>query len=250
MGETADRDGGSGGTRGSALSGLAVVLGCVLFLGGFVWGAVLYQPYTVPTDSMDPTVKAGDRVLAERIAGDEVRRGDVVVFRDAGWGDLPMIKRVVGVGGDKVTCCDRAGRLSIDGRPVDEPYLAAGEPASLTRFAETVPEGRLFLLGDNRQSSQDSRVHLQGGHWAVPRSAVDARVDATAWPMAGFGMMPRPAGFAGLPGGLSEPGPVRPLVGATVAGAVLILGGAAHGPLTRRRAGRASPSASRGDRRI
>ena len=69
------------GRLGNALSGLAVAVGCVLFLGGFVWGAVVYQPYTVPTDSMTPTVKAGDRVLAERIDGDEVRRGDIVVFQ-------------------------------------------------------------------------------------------------------------------------------------------------------------------------
>ena len=79
------------GRLGSVLSGLAVAVGCVLFLGGFVWGAVEYQPYTVPTDSMDPTVKAGDRVLAQRISGDEVRRGDVVVFKDAQWGDMPMV---------------------------------------------------------------------------------------------------------------------------------------------------------------
>ncbi|MCW0121709.1 signal peptidase I, partial [Bacillus subtilis] len=90
---------------------------------GFVWAAVVYQPYTVPTDSMSPTVKPGDRVLAERIDGADVRRGDVVVFTDEVWGATPMVKRVVGVGGDKVACCDREGRLTVNGTPVDEPYL-------------------------------------------------------------------------------------------------------------------------------
>lgn len=69
------------GRLGSTLSGLAVALGCVLFLGGFVWGAIVYAPYTVPTDSMAPTIVSGDRILAQRIDGAEIERGDVVVFR-------------------------------------------------------------------------------------------------------------------------------------------------------------------------
>ncbi|MGW7520250.1 signal peptidase I [Streptomyces sp. NPDC054796] len=225
-----------GGRVGNALSGLAVALGCVLFLGGFVWGAVLYQPYTVPTDSMDPTVKAGDRVLAERIDGDEVRRGDVVVFQDSVWGDVPMVKRVVGVGGDKVACCDKQGRLTVNGESVDESYLKDQGPDSQSPFKETtVPQGKLFLLGDHRIDSVDSRVHLQDGdHGAVARADVNARVDAVAWPMEGFGMLARPGGFAAMPGGISEQGPLRPVAVAIVAGAVLILAGAAYGPIARR----------------
>ena len=80
------RDKGPVGSRtGQRLSGLAVALGLVLFLGGFAWGAVVYRPYTVPTSSMAPTIGAGDRVLAQRIDGGEVRRGDVVVFTDTTW---------------------------------------------------------------------------------------------------------------------------------------------------------------------
>ena len=88
---TAPRSGGGtssgpvGSRTGQRLSGLAVALGLVLFLGGFAWGALLYRPYTVPTSSMSPTIAAGDRVLAERIDGGEVRRGDVVVFTDKTW---------------------------------------------------------------------------------------------------------------------------------------------------------------------
>ncbi|MCX4819661.1 signal peptidase I [Streptomyces sp. NBC_01142] len=222
------------GRLGSALSGLAVAVGCVLFLGGFIWGAVVYQPYTVPTDSMSPTVKVGERVLAERIDGDAVRRGDIVVFRDAQWGDMPMVKRVVGVGGDKIACCDADGRLTVNGTAVEEPYLRTQGPASRQGFTATVPKGQLFLLGDERSVSLDSREHLEEpGQGSVPRSAVTARLDAVAWPLDG-GLVDRPEGFAALPGGVSQPGPVKLIVGAVVVGVLLILGGAAYGPIQRR----------------
>ncbi|MET7764120.1 signal peptidase I [Streptomyces sp. NPDC005336] len=225
-----------GGKLGSVLSGLAVAVGCVLFLGGFAWGAVLYKPYTVPTDSMSPTIAKGNRVLAQRIDGGEVRRGDVVVFQDEVWGALPMVKRVVGVDGDKVVCCDKQGRLSVDGKVLEEPYLRSTEPASLTQFSTTVPKGRLFLMGDHRSDSLDSRVHLtDSSHGAVPRGAVTARVDATAWPVGGLGMLERPGAFKALPGGISQPGPLRLILTAVVTGAVLILAGAAYGPVARRR---------------
>ncbi|WP_406384296.1 signal peptidase I [Streptomyces sp. NBC_01618] len=229
------RTGDGHGRLGSMLSGLAVAVGCVLFLGGFVWGAVVYRPYTVPTGSMTPTVRAGDRVLAERIDGSEVHRGDVVVFTDPAWGDnVPMVKRVVGIGGDTIACCDK-GRLTINGKAVEEPYLQTEGLASMENFTADVPKGRLFLLGDERSSSLDSRVHLKDpGQGSVPRSAVRARVDAIAWPM--NGMVARPQGFASLPGGVSSPGPLRLQLGAMVAGVVLILGGAAYGPIAARSA--------------
>ncbi|MEU2262765.1 signal peptidase I [Streptomyces sp. NPDC019645] len=220
------------GRLGSVLSGLAVALGCVLFLGGFVFGALLYQPYTVPTDSMSPTVEPGDRVLAQRIDGSEVRRGDIVVFTDKVWADAPMVKRVVGVGGDKVVCCDSDGRMTVNGRAVEEPYLPGEEPASPMGFTVSVPEGKLFLLGDERRTSVDSRSHLQeAGQGTVPRAAVSARLDAVAWPVGG--VLERPRGFAALPGGISEPGPIRPVVASVALGALLILGGAAYGPLVK-----------------
>lgn len=183
------------GGLGNVLSGLAVAIGFALFLGGFVWGAVVYRPYTVPTDSMMPTVRPGDRVLAQRIDGGEVRRGDVVIFTDSMWSDSPMVKRVVGIGGDTVKCCGPVGGLTVNGAPLDEPYadtkgpdtglaMPPGQTAPTgTPFEVTVPEGNLFLLGDRRAASLDSRAHLQeAGQGTVPRSAVSARVDALAWP--------------------------------------------------------------------
>ncbi|MET9595742.1 signal peptidase I [Streptomyces sp. NPDC006516] len=247
MSGTGRRDDGRG-RLGSVLSNLAVAVGCVLFLGAFAWGAVVYKPYTVPTGSMTPTVNAGDRVLAERVDGDDVRRGDVVVFTDSTWGDVPMVKRVVGVGGDKVACCGKDGRLTVNGKPVDEPYLRAegasslggpdGKgPASPQNFTAEVPEGQLFLLGDERNTSMDSRVHLEDpGQGSVPRSAVQARVDAVAWPL--NGMIDRPEAFAALPGGISSTGPLRLQLTCLVVGVVLILGGAAYGPIAARRSAR------------
>ncbi|CAM5590043.1 Signal peptidase I OS=Streptomyces rimosus subsp. rimosus (strain ATCC / DSM 40260 /JCM 4667 / NRRL 2234) OX=1265868 GN=lepB PE=3 SV=1 [Streptomyces rimosus subsp. rimosus] len=165
-----------------------------------------------------------------------MRRGDVVVFRDSVWGDLPMVKRVVGVGGDTVACCSKDGRLTINGKPVEEPYLHAKGPASPTGFSSKVPVGQLFLLGDHRNDSLDSRTHLQDAdHGTVSRTAVDARVDARAWPLGSMGMVERPTGFAAMPGGTSQPGPVKIIVGAVILGAVMILGGAAYGPVARRR---------------
>ncbi|MFJ3580713.1 signal peptidase I [Streptomyces sp. NPDC090127] len=244
MSGTIRTDGGRG-RLGSVLSGLAVAVGCVLFLGGFVWGALLYQPYSVPTDSMTPALAVGSKVLAERIDGDEARRGDIVIFNDPLWGGSTMVKRVVGVGGDTVACCDKDGRLMIDGKAVVEPYTGGGAAASGREFSAAVPEGKLFLLGDERHHSLDSRTHLEDvGQGSVPRSTVTGRVDAVAWPAPD--VVERPAGFAALPGGVSVPGPVEPLFYAIVGGCVLILGGAAYGPVARL-AGRRS-SGRRGGR--
>ncbi|MFG2559429.1 signal peptidase I [Streptomyces sp. NPDC048496] len=230
------RTGDGHGRLGSMLSGLAVAVGCVLFLGGFAWAAVVYKPYTVPTESMTPTVNAGDRVLAKRVDGAEVRRGDVVVFKDRAWGDMPMVKRVVGIGGDRIACCEKSGRLTVNGKPIEEPYLQTKGLASVENFTAEVPKGQLFLLGDERSGSLDSRVHLDDpGQGSVPRSAVQARVDAIAWPM--NGMIERPQAFADLPGGVSEPGPLKLQLAAVVAGVVLIVGGAAYGPIAARSAG-------------
>ncbi|GGR42268.1 signal peptidase I [Streptomyces griseomycini] len=232
---TASRGGGTGpaGSRtGQRLSGLAVALGLVLFLGGFAWGAVVYRPYTVPTTSMAPTIGAGDRVLAQRIDSGDVRRGDVVVFEDETWANTPILKRVVAVGGDTVSCC-QDGKLEVNGEEIDEPYLPEDTATGFNSFPEvTVPKGRLFLLGDERSGSVDSTAHLaDAANGTVSRGAVQARVDAVVWPM--DGMLPAPTGFEEL-GALSSPGPLRTITAAVIAGAVLVLGGAAYGPVAKR----------------
>ncbi|MBX9360235.1 signal peptidase I [Streptomyces massasporeus] len=237
MTHTAPRGGGSstgpvGSRTGQRLSGLAVALGLVLFLGGFAWGAVVYRPYTVPTSSMTPTIDAGDRILAQRVDGGEVRRGDVVVFKDTTWANAPMVKRVVAIGGDTVSCC-KDGKLKVNGKEIDETYLPKGTPAEMSNFPTvTVPKGRLFLLGDERGNSVDSTAHLtDAASGTVARSAVDARVDSVVWPMKG--MLERPTGFEPL-GALSSPGPLRTIILLVIAGAVLVLGGGAYGPIAKR----------------
>ncbi|MFE3036754.1 signal peptidase I [Streptomyces canus] len=218
-----------GGRAGQRLSGLAVALGLVLFLGGFAWGAVIYRPYTVPTGSMTPTIDIGDRVLAQRVDGDEVRRGDVVVFTDKTWvSNGPVVKRVVAVGGDTVSCCTN-GKLTVNGKAIDETYLKGGVVEDKSIPTVKVPKDRLFLLGDERQGSLDSSVHLtDAARGTVARSAVTARVDAVVWPMKG--MLERPSAFEPL-GALSSPGPLRTIVVLIVAGGVLVLGGGAYGPV-------------------
>lgn len=235
MGTAGSDKGKANADPGGILSGVAVVLGLVMFLGAFGWAAVVYKPFTVPTSSMSPTIGIGDRVAAQRIDGDEVRRGDVVVFRDKSWvTNANVVKRVVAVGGDTVSCCTD-GKLTVNGKEIEEPYLPEGSLAEIKNFPTVkVPEGRLFLLGDERQGSLDSTAHLTdaaGG--TVARSAVSARVDAVVWPM--NGMLKRPTGFEAL-GPLSTPGPLRVIGYLLVGGVVLIFGGSAYGPIAKRAA--------------
>ncbi|MFD8304855.1 signal peptidase I [Streptomyces sp. NPDC059690] len=234
---TAPRSGGKstgpvGSKAGQRLSGLAVALGIVLFLGGFGWGALVYRPYTVPTTSMTPTIDAGDRVLAQRVDGSEIRRGDVVVFNDKTWvTNASVVKRVVAVGGDTVSCCTD-GKLTVNGKQIDEGYLKGGAVEDKKIPTVKVPKGRLFLLGDERSGSLDSSAHLSdAAQGTVARSAVTARVDAVVWPAKG--MLERPTGFETL-GALSTPGPLRVIVTLIVVGGVLVLGGGAYGPIAKR----------------
>lgn len=147
---------------------------------------------------------------------------------------MALVKRVVAVGGDKISCCTD-GKLVVNGKQIQESYLRKGQAAELTGIPSiTVPKGRLFLLGDERTGSLDSTAHLtEAFNGTVPRSSVDARVDAVVWPM--NGMLARPTGFETL-GGLSTPGPLRLLTVAIVVGGVLVLGGGAYGSIADRAA--------------
>ncbi|MER6075194.1 signal peptidase I [Streptomyces sp. NPDC001817] len=169
--------------RGLGVSALVIgVLGLVLAVGGFAWLRDAYGVSTVGGSSMRPTYGQGDRVVWERAGGKEVRRGDVVLFTPPeSYGfDGPLMKRVVGVGGDRVRCCTLVGsreRVTVNGQPVEEPYVYGGDADGAHQpYDVKVPEGRLFLLGDYRANSNDSRFHLgeQGG--TVSENAVLGRV--------------------------------------------------------------------------
>lgn len=125
--------------------------------------------YRAASDSMSPTVRTGD-LLVTTAAPTAPRRGDVVVFSDPGaWASAssrltgspvegPFVKRVIGLPGERVACCDGDGRITVDGRALDEPYLPTGTGlASVLAFDEVVGLDAVYVLGDNRGGSIDSR---------------------------------------------------------------------------------------------
>ncbi len=180
-----------------------VVAGAVLW----VLTAFLAKPFAIPSGSMEPTLRAGDRVLVDRLAYrlGPIERGDVVVFDGTDSftpADAPAdyVKRVVGVGGDRVRCCAADGRLSVNGDLLDEQgYLAVGDLPSDVAFDVQVPAGRLFVLGDHRSQSADSRSHLgDPGGGMVSEDRVVGRVSHVLWPWGRIGAVARPDTFAAL----------------------------------------------------
>jgi signal peptidase I len=221
----------AGGVLG-ALTEVVVVVGMALVLA-LVVKTFLVQAFFIPSESMERTLLVGDRVLVSKLTPGpfELERGDVVVFKDpGGWltplpepqdgafraglrtvltfvGLLPqdsgehLIKRVVGLPGDRVQCCDATGRLTVNGVPVDEPYLDDGIAPSTMPFDVTVPADRLWVMGDNRSSSEDSRFHtdLEGGG-TVPVSSVVGAAFVVVWPVGRAGTLGTPEGaFASVP---------------------------------------------------
>ena len=154
----------------------ATCAGLLTVLSGIFWARTDYQLYSVTSDSMAPTLTAGQDVLA-RSDSSGPQRGDIVVVSGSAWniGDL-AIKRVIGVGGDQVACC-ADGKVTVNGKPFDEPDLGSAG-GGLPGYSVTVPQGRLFLLGDNRQDSIDSRMFLSQEQGTLPVSAVRGRVVA------------------------------------------------------------------------
>ncbi|MES5817333.1 signal peptidase I [Streptomyces sp. RG80] len=176
---------------------------CLLFL--LLLNAFVVQPFQIPSGSMEKGLRIGDRVLVNKLAyrfGAEPRRGDVVVFDGTGYfGDADYIKRVVGVGGDHVVCCDKEGRIEVNGRSVDESaFLYPGDSPSSVDFDVVVPDGTLFVLGDHRAESSDSRDHLGSpGGGMIPVGEVIGRADWIVWPTAHWTRLERPDGYARVP---------------------------------------------------
>ncbi|MGW2523625.1 signal peptidase I [Streptomyces sp. NPDC001617] len=180
-----------------------ILLVCLVFL--LILNAFVAQPFQIPSGSMENGLRIGDRVLVNKLAyrfGAEPRRGDVVVFDGTGYfGNADYIKRVVGVGGDRVVCCDKEGRIEVNGRSVDESsFLYPGDTPSTVPFHVVVPDGTLFVLGDHRSDSSDSRDHLGSpGGGMIPVSDVIGRADWIVWPAGHWTGLHRPSSYARVP---------------------------------------------------
>ncbi|NEA61811.1 signal peptidase I [Streptomyces sp. SID12488] len=156
--------------------------------------------------SMTPTIADGEVVYGKRIYGSEVRRGDVVVIDSPEGPDgVVSLRRVIGVGGDRVACCTD-GKIVLNGAALEEPYLKGVDPDGLgLAYYVTVPKGRLFLLGDKRNDSIDSRMHLVDHQGSVPASGVQARIiaeDTAVRPYLLLGAGGCALALAGLVGGV------------------------------------------------
>ncbi|MGP2438505.1 signal peptidase I [Streptomyces sp. JW3] len=181
------------------------LLVCLVFL--LLLSVFVLQPFRIPSGSMERGLRIGDRVLVNKLAyrfGAGPQRGDIVVFDGTGtFGAGDYIKRVVGVGGDHVVCCDEEGRVQVNGRSVDESaFLYPGNSPSTVRFDVEVPDGTLFVLGDHRADSSDSRDHLGSpGGGMVPVDDVIGRADWIVWPFGHLTGFDRPGAYARVPDG-------------------------------------------------
>lgn len=182
--------------RRRPLVGVAAVVVLLLLATIGVRHAVV-QTFWVPSGSMRPLLQEGDVLLVDRATRGTARRGEVVVLDGTGYlgpgddGDRYWVKRVIGIGGDRVRCCDDAGRLELDGAPLDEPYLPAGTAPSTVRFDVEVPRGTVFVMGDARADSTDSRSHLGSpGGGMIPESRIVGEVSRIGWPLGRAGQVP------------------------------------------------------------
>ncbi|MCM2411415.1 signal peptidase I [Streptomyces sp. RKAG290] len=220
--------------RRSAVKEIPLLITVALLIA-LVLKTFLVQAFVIPSGSMEQTIRIGDRVLVDKLTpwfGSRPQRGDVVVFKNpSDWpppnpvtatespvvikqvkevltfiGLLPsddeqdLIKRVVAVGGDTVKCCDKDGRLMVNGQAVDEPYLFPGNPPSTIKFEVKVPVGRIFVMGDHRSNSADSRFHLdKTADGTVSEDAVVGRAVVIGWPLGHWRKLEERSAFSSVP---------------------------------------------------
>ena len=219
----------------AATKEFVIVIGMALVLS-FVVKTWLLQAFYIPSGSMEDTLVLNDRVIVSKLTPGafELKRGDIVVFSDPGnWveplpkephgtvvtavrqglmfvGLLPndsedhLIKRVIGLPGDHVVCCDEGERLTVNGTPLVEPYIKPGDAPSAMDFDITVPKGSVWVMGDHRSDSSDSRFHDEpsgtGKDGSVSESLVVGRAVALVWPLDHLTWLSNPkATFAKVP---------------------------------------------------
>jgi signal peptidase I len=235
----------------AAVREFAIVVGMALVLS-FVVKTWLLQAFYIPSGSMEDTLVLNDRVIVSKLTPGpiDLKRGDIIVFADPGdWLDpapqqhhgtvstlvrdgltfiglLPdnaenhLIKRVIGLPGDHVVCCDEGGRITINGAPIKEPYLKPGDAASEQNFDITVPAGRVWVMGDHRSNSADSRAHdgpaNNGSSGSVDESLIVGRAVLLVWPLDHLAFLSNPSStFAKVPAPNAPPVGVGPPQGAS-----------------------------------
>jgi signal peptidase I len=213
-----------------------IVIVVIAVVASFLIKTYLIRSFYIPSDSMQNTLQENDRILVDELVPGLIplQRGDVVVFKDpGGWltdqaplvptplesasdwvlnifGLSPedandhLIKRVIGLPGDKVVCCDTQGRMSVNGVPLTEPYLfntGGTTSASSTSFSVTVPQGDLWVMGDHRDDSKDSRYNTDTKYKGfVPISDVVGRAFVISWPLSRWSVLSNyPNTFKGVP---------------------------------------------------
>jgi len=198
---------------------------------------LLVESFYIPSGSMEPTLTPEDRILVNKIGGaSSLQRGDLVVFdgtqtfadragaADSGQSsavgrimgsmvssltihlnESDYVKRVVGLPGDHVVCCDARGLLTINGTAVPEPYLYPGDKPSDLTFDVLVPPERIWVMGDHRSDSADSRAHLgDPGGGMVPLEDVVGRAGFVYWPPSRVALVRAPASLVGIPANTGE----------------------------------------------
>ncbi|MCW2897451.1 MAG: signal peptidase [Actinomycetia bacterium] len=248
---------------------LAVIVVAALVLT-ILLKAFVVQVFSIPSGSMENTLLPGDRILVSKIVYQfrPIARGDIVVFSGAGSWDPPdqppsnwfartwdgatnlvgiagpntdYVKRVIGTPGDHVVCCNAQGRVTVNGVPLSESsYVYPGDAPSEMRFNITVPSGRLWVMGDNRGNSDDSRYRTSyPGGGTIPESAVVGRAFLIIWPLSRVSDLPIPNSFEQP--ALSAAAGLATAPPATVAGGTAFAGAVA---LTWRRRRRRGPGAT------
>jgi len=179
------------------------------------------QFFYIPSGSMENTLLVNDRVGVNKFGAlfSDIKRGEVVVFRDpADWLSVPtnedtglkkvvkdalvfvgvlpdpskqyLIKRVIGVGGDRVVCCNASNQIEVNGTPITEPYIYPGDKPSDSEFDVTVPKDFIWVMGDHRGASADSRFHTQDPNKGmVPLEKVTGRALFVIWPLSNLGIL-------------------------------------------------------------
>ncbi|GAB3488584.1 S26 family signal peptidase [Flexivirga lutea] len=201
-------------SRWSFARELTVIVVIALVLS-FLVKTFLAQPFYIPSASMESTLDIGDRIIVSKFTPQHspLHRGDVIVFEDPKtWGRTPhhpsllkrivkdslvfvgvlpgggdhVVKRIIGMPGDHVKCCTKSGKLTVNGVEITEPYINKGSVPSTMPFDITVPPDEVWVMGDNRNDSADSRLHdnNSGGKLgSVPMSDITGQVVAIAWPI-------------------------------------------------------------------